>query len=379
MDRPSRIPAVPRIPQRILVVCIRRLGDVLLSSALIRSLRQAWPQARIEVLVNASAAVTLQGNPDIDEIIVQSERASLRELWRIVGRIFRRYDLAIAALYNDRPHLYAWLASARRAGVVPPPGVAGHRWKRWLMHYPALLRLGELHAVEQYLQVADALGIPRIPEVVPPRPSDEAALESRLGTGWRERPYAVLHPVPMYRYKAWNSAGWRELIEWLLAQGLRVVLSGGPAPEERSSVAAIAREFPGREVVDLAGQLQFHELTPLLERARLFVGPDTSVTHLAAAAGVPVVTLFGPSHPVAWGPWPQGHAGPGDSPWQLRAPLQHQGNVWIVQGIKHCVPCLAEGCDRHLQSRAECLDELPAARIIAVAQQVLKTRHPPSA
>lgn len=362
---------LPRAPRRVLVICIRRLGDVLLSTALIRSLKRAWPEARIEVLVNAGAAVTLQGNPDIAELVIQPEKPRLGDYGALARRIFRRYDLAVSTMYNDRPHLYALLASSKRLNVVPvgenDPGLG---WKRWLSTVPVPLS-GTVHTVEQYLRLADAAGLPRDARVVPPQPASTATLERLLGTDWAAQPYAVLHPTPMYAYKAWTAEGWLALARHLVARGLRVRLTGGPAEHERAQVAALAAQLPAAQVDNLAGQLKFAELSPLIGGAKLFAGPDTSITHLAAATGAPTVALFGPTDPITWGPWPQGFAGQGAGPWKSRSPLQHEGNVWIVQGIHPCVPCLKEGCDNHLDSRADCLRELPAARVIAVADAIL--------
>ena len=359
-------------PRRILVVCMRRIGDVLLASTLVRSVRRAWPQARLEVLVNAASAVALHGNPDIDRLWVQPERAGARQTLALVRRLWRRHDLAVSALYNDRPHLWAFVASARRVGVVPPRGHAGARWKRWLSAGWCELELGDVHAVEQYLRLVDAMGIARVAEVVPPRPAAAAPQGDETG-----RPYAVVHPSALYRYKAWHLEGWRALTRHLIAQGLEVRLTGGPAEVERSLVRRIVDGLDAgerRHVRDLAGNLPFAALTPLIEGALVFVGPDTSVTHLAAATGTQTVALFGPSHPVAWGPWPMRYrhdADGGASPWRMKAPLQRRGNVWLIQGEGDCVPCLGEGCDKHLESHSRCLDELPAQRVIEVVDQAL--------
>ena len=353
---------------------MRRLGDVLLASALVRSVRRAWPAAQLEVLVNAGSAAALQGNSDIDRLWVQPERSSKRETLRLAARLWRRYDLSISALYNDRPHLWAFIASRNRAGVVPPHEHPGARWKRWLASAWCELDLGQLHAVEQYLRLADVLGIERVPEVVPPRPAQASAEDDG-----DDRPYVVVHPSPLYRYKAWTIEGWRALLRHLIGRGFDVRLTGGPAPAERAVSGAILEGLPAEErqhVTDLGGALAFAELTPLIERARLFVGPDTSVTHLAAATGTPTIALFGPSHPIAWGPWPMRWSGKGTSPWEMKAPLQRQGNVWLVQGQGDCVPCLQEGCDRHPDSHAQCLDELSAQRVIDVVEQVLAERVP---
>jgi heptosyltransferase-3 len=362
---------VIQTPRRILVVCIRRLGDVLLSTALIASLSRQWPNTRIEVLVNANAAVTLEGNPDISAVIVQPERPRFWQVLRLVWRIFRRYDLAVCMVGNDRPYLYALMAAPLRAGVVPE-GESGAGLKKRVMHFSIPDRYGSLHIVEQYLRVGDLLGLPLYPsEVMPPRPKDESVLDRKLAQGWRESSYAVVHLSAMYRYKSWTASGWKELVRALTLRGFHVYLTGGTAEHERRFVKEIAAPFPTTEVSDLSGQLAFPELTPLIENARLFVGPDTSVTHLAAATGVPTIALFGPSHPVTWAPWPKGFGRTATSPWVKIAALQNQKNVWVVQGIKSCVPCLQEGCDRRLDSRSECLDELPASRVIAVVDKIL--------
>jgi len=360
-------------PRRVLVICIRRLGDVLLCTALIRSLRRAWPQARIEVLVNAAAAPVLLGNVDIDEILVQPEQSGWSSMWQFGKRLLRRYDLAVCTLYNDRPHLYALLASGRRAAVVPPVTVPGARWKRWVSSAWCVLELGHVHAVEAYLALADCLRVERIRELVPPRPPNEVELDALLNPGWREGLHAVVHPTPMYRYKAWTVRGWTLVVQNLLARGLTVYLTGGRGSDEAAAIDQVLAGLAPAErerVQPLHGRLSFAALTPLIESAQVFIGPDTSVTHLAAATGAPTVALFGPSHPVAWGPWPHGWDA-ASSPWQMRSALQHQGNVWLLQGELACVPCLQEGCEGHLNSRADCLEQLPAARVVAVIDQVL--------
>lgn len=362
----------------ILLVCTRRIGDVLLVTALLRSLRLAYPGATIDVLVNRASAVALDGNPDVRERIVVSEPARGGETWGVVRRIFRRYELSISTLSSDRPHLLAWLAAPRRVSIVPPAGQSGARWKRWLTQSWTPLDTHVTHAVIQYLRLADCLHIPRHWQLVPPRSQDTAEIAAVAGAGWRQARFAVLHPAPMFRYKSWTVEGWRGLIRWLASRAMRVVLTGGPSTDEQAYVRRVLADLdlPADVVINSAGRLSFAALTPLIEGAAVFVGPDTSVTHLAAATGRPTVALFGPSSPVAWGPWPQGFSENLDSPWTMTAPLQQRKNVWIVQGITHCVPCLQEGCDRRPDSRADCLDQLPLSRVVAVVERALAANEP---
>ena len=350
-------------PRSILLICTRRLGDVLLSTALIRSLRLAWPAAAIDVMVTAGSEVVLQGNPDVRQVYsVGPEGLGMR---RMLG-LFRRYDLAVPTLPSDRAHLTGFWCGRRRVGNVPHRG-----WKKKLCTQWVEMEWFTRHTVEQYLKLADSLEVPRHPRVVPPQPADAAAAQARLRELGVSGRYAVLHPVPMYGYKAWTTAGWQALIRALAERGVRTVLSGGPAQEERAQVAAIAA-MTDAQPLNLSGQLRFAELTPLLQGAAVFVGPDTSVTHLAAACDTPTIALFGPSTPVVWGPWPQGHADGSASPWALVQPLQHKSNVWIVQGTEACVPCLKEGCEQRPDSRADCLRFMPAARVIAAVDQALR-------
>lgn len=362
-------------PRRILAICTRRLGDVLLTTALLRSLRRAWPGAGLDVVTLRGSAAALEGNPDVTQVIPLPDGAGLAESLRAIGGL-RRYDLALSTLYSDRSHLMAFAAAPRRAGVVAGTGVAGTWWKRLLADATADLQGGGWHAVIQYLRLADVLGIPRCPELVPPRPPEGVAADLAEVIGGA--PYAVIHPAALFRYKGWTLEGWRALAHGLVRLGLRVIVDGGPGEAERAYLDAVLAGVASPDVTRLPRVLRFAELTPLLEGARLYVGPDTGVTHLAAAAGTPSVALFGPMSPVAWGPWPRGHDGQGRTPWRDQAALQQRGNVWLVQGLTHCTPCHLEGCERRPDSRADCLEQLPASRVLAVAEAALRHNAPPS-
>ena len=107
-----------------------------------------------------------------------------------------------------------------------------------------------------------------------------------------------------------------------------------------------------------------------IAQATAYVGPDTALTHMAAALGVPTVAFFGPTDPLKWGPWPTG-TDAGSTPWR-RLGDQVAGNVSIVQGNASCVPCNKEGCERHVASFSDCLLALPATRVINALRQVAR-------
>ena len=364
-------------PGRVLVIVTRRIGDVLLSVPLVRSLKCAWPSARIDMLVFKGTEGVLTGNPDLDDVIVVPASQPAMEGLRFARRLWRRYDLAISTSPSDRPTLYAWLAGKSRIGVMASG--AKHAWKRALLHATVPFDDLDTHTVVQNLWLADLLGLPRRFETPMGRSEEDERRVEGLFPEFRKARFAVLHVFPKFTYKMWDPIQWRELAAWLNDRGITVVLSGSSDPQELAYVNEFAdlltRHAETLRPLNLAGKLSFSQLAVLLERAALYVGPDTVTTHLAAAVGAPTVALFGPSNPVKWGPWPKGcDANP--SPYRFRG-TQFVGNVALVQGAGHCVPCLQEGCARHEGSESVCLQMLSAGTVIEAAENLLaRTRVP---
>ena len=141
---------------------------------------------------------------------------------------------------------------------------------------------------------------------------------------------------------------------------LAVVATGGPDADERRYLDAIWTARP--EVERRDGALSWPELAATIRDAAVFIGPDTAVTHLAAATGAPTVALYGPTDPRLWGPWPIGGT---DPDWAAAGTIQTRRNVWLVQNPLPCLPCQQEGCLRRIDSHSQCLDELPVGQVLA--------------
>lgn len=342
---------------RILVIALRRLGDVLLTTPLIRSMRQAWPSATIDVLVFADTAPILAGNPDIDHVIAIPQKPGLGESLSLLRALFRRYALAVSTQAGDRPTFYAMVAGRTRVALVEAErkGRFKQRWlDRAVVHEPGV------HRVEDMLRFCDVLGIPRVPQVVPPR--TEAISGFVIGGD-----YAVIHAAPFFRYKQWTREGWRALATALIDRGVTVIATGGPGEAERRYLDDVWGEG-APAVRRLDGRLSWPQLTALIGGGKLYVGPDTSVTHLAAATGCPTIALFGPTDPRLWAPWPQQGL---SAPWHDAGDVQRRGNVFLVQNALPCTPCQLEGCERRLESYSACLDELSPLEVIAVVDEIL--------
>lgn len=357
-------------PRRILLACPQRIGDVLLATPLARSLKRAWPDATVDMLVFEGSEGVLTGNSDLGEIVVVPRRADFTARLSEMRRLWRVYDLALSPLPTDRARLYCWAAGRHRLGMLSP-GIKD-RAKKLLVNRHVEFDDLHTHTVTMGLRLAETLGIQRCFEVVPPGlgAKELTALLPRLAPLAGVR-FAVLHTFPKFAYKMWPSAAWVELTRWLDARGIGVLFTGGADAGEVAYVDAIVRQLPADlPRVNLAGRLSLAETTELIRRACLYVGPDTAVTHIAASTGTPTVALFGPSNPVKWGPWPHDWRSAA-SPW-TKCGSGRQGNVFLLQGPGDCVPCMLEGCHRHVDSGSDCLDQLTVATVAAAAHALLE-------
>lgn len=357
----------PVPPKRVLVVCTQRIGDVLLATPLARSVKAAWPDTQLDFLVLPGTQGVLEGNPDVHQVLAFPQRASLPEKLAQLGKIWRRYDLAFAAIPSDRARIFAWAAARNAVGFTTAEEAS---WlKRHLLKIAVPFDNLQTHTVTMGLRLVEALGLPTIGQVQTPRVPAEnwhQRLEQLGLTGITN--YVVIHPNPKFRYKMWDSNKWITLICWLRQQGIEVLLTGSGDPGEAAYVRDIAGKVP-EGCRCLTGLLSLAETAELLKGARIFVGPDTAVTHLAAATGIPTIALFGPSNPVKWGPWPKDWPA-SKSPWPFVGSKQ-QGNVQLLQGPGDCVPCLFEGCDRHLDSDSRCLKGISVEQVVEAACSLL--------
>ncbi|PCE32097.1 glycosyltransferase family 9 protein [Burkholderia ubonensis] len=369
-----------RPPQAILVACTRRIGDVLLATPLVHSFKQHWPDVAIDMVVFRGTESVLEGNPDIRNVIVVERRAKPKERLADALRLWRRYDLSLAVTSSDRARFYAWFAGRKRVGLVDSQRIT--RTARLMLHRIAPDHQLDDHIVASGLSLAPLVGVAPVGEVVAPSSADPMRrewLRARLAAPPAARegqPLAVVHPSPMYRYKQWRVDGWAGLVRWLRSNGYAVALTGGPGDAERAYAEEVIAAA-GEPVVNFVGELSFGETADVIRQAKLFVGPDTGATHVAAACGTPTLALFGPSDPVRWGPWPQHWPADGEMPWQRRG-SGRQGNVYLLQGDGDCVPCRQEGCERRVDSTSDCLTGLSISRVIAAAAEMLGMPAPHS-
>src|SRR5258708_26106895 len=191
--------ALPKNP-RVLVVALRRLGDVLLTTPLIRSIKRAFPAASIEALVFAGTEGILEGNPALATVIAIPQRPGAGEALALLRRLARRYDVALSTQTGDRPAALAWIAGRQSAGPIEPNGLSATVKRLALSR--SYIADRQQHRVHDVLRLAGLLGIPPVPEIVCPAGGAQSKLVP-------PPPLAVVHAPPMFTYKRWTLNGWR--------------------------------------------------------------------------------------------------------------------------------------------------------------------------
>ena len=374
-------------PKKVLFIATRQIGDVLVTTPLIQQARELWPEAEFHFLGYRSKLDILKGNPDIAELIETSDRPGFGEYLSLFNRLFQRYDLAIVTQPSDRAYFYGLVAAFRRVGVLGghPQGLTEqdkakkskndkqNAWKKAICLHTVDVDYFGQHVITEKLRLLEVFYknfqdlFSKPISVVPPAGE---ALTPVIASQLRS-PYVVVHPGPLTAYKRWPLAYWQTLVTWLTQQGWQVVLSASPAKQDlqlNQDIVSLLDAATRQNVVNAAGKLSIPQARSLIQGAHLYIGVDTSITHLAAACNIPTVALFGPTPPSNFGPWPNGFIG--KQPYQLRARTQTVGNVTILQGPGECVPCRKAGCEDRPDSRSECLDLLEPNQVIEAIEKI---------
>ena len=343
---------------RLVILAPNWLGDAVMALPAIADVRRAAPAATIAVAARPAIAPLFRLVPGVNETIVLERPVSIVNAarWHELGVEIGGKGFDTALLLPNSIHA-ALLAS--RAGI---PNVWGYRtgWRGALLTR-AIRRTSGLHQVEYYQQLVHALGFPNGP--IEPRasvPADARAAAARVLTdaGWDGRsPLVALAPGAAYGgAKRWPPAYFAELARALSADGVRCLMIGSGA--DSAAGGEVARAFPtfargtserataGIEpIIDLIGRTDLPALAGVLAHCRTLVTNDSGAMHLAAAVGVGVTAVFGPTDERATRPMGDGHE-----------VLTH--SVW-------CRPCMLRECP--LDHR--CMVGVDAAAVAAVASR----------
>jgi predicted lipopolysaccharide heptosyltransferase III len=338
--------------RRILVIKLMYLGDVLLSTPVLESLKKNLAGAAITMVVNSGTEEVLRHNPYLDEVCVVPRVKTWRNLVDCIRRLrSRHFDLALELTDGDRAALLTFFSGAPyRVGFN-----GGRRWRGICFHQAVQADRSAMHAVDYHLRIVETIGC--VPDHHGPRlyPSaqDRFAAERILRDNGLspESPFLLLHPGARWWFKSWPLDRFVELARRVHeAFGYAVVVAGGS--QDIDAAGAIVSGC-GVWAKSVAGQTTVLQLAELARRALLFVGNDAGPMHMAAAMGTPVVALFGPTNPRVWGPWGRGHE--------------------VIWKSTDCAPCWRADCRR---GELNCMRQITLTEVWGVVERMVSSGLP---
>jgi ADP-heptose:LPS heptosyltransferase len=323
----------PEAPKKILVVQLRRLGDVILTTPALSALKKRYPGAKLDFLVEAPGAEAVAGHPAIDEILTYDAKGAFDALrWAFKIRS-RGYDWVIDFLANPRTALLTALSGA---AVKAGPG---HVRRSWAYNHKMSQSPKACYAALEKVRWLSDLGV---------APEDAPALPQLF---LAERPAAIenvvgLVPPSRQATRRWPAASYARLGRLLRDKhGCRLKVFWGPgekalADEVVRGIGAGASSIPEtRTIAELARELA---------ACRVVVSNCAGPKHVAVALGVPTVTIHGSSDPASWTP-------------------VHPDHRFVRLEELPCIGCRSNACPYHL----ECMTQLPAESVLPAVEQLL--------
>ncbi len=337
--------AKPESINKILVIDLAFIGDVILATPVLRALRGSFPKARITMLTIPLTAEIAAMDPYVDNVLVYDKHGEHQGFWgmlRIAGLLRRHhFDLAVCMNFALRGALVAWLARIpERVGYDAQ--LASLFLTRTTSHerdgikHEALNHLEVLRSL--YLDTSDTSLAFRLPEAA------RQYLEQKV-PGLPAKGYIAICPFGSYAKKNLTLDTAAQVAAHLAAR-MPVYLIGGKKEQAGLAQVAFAADLPAGNV--LAGELTLQELAVFLQGAAALVTVDTGPLHMAQAVKCPVLAIFGPTDPVIWGP-----RGEADK---------------VIYHHMACSPCWGKGtCTQN-----SCIADISAVEIMQAADALLE-------
>jgi len=339
--------------KRILIVRSDRIGDVVLSTPVMKAMRTAYPAAHIAVMASPYTKEIVEDSPYVDEVIIFDKAKEHRGMAASVKFALylrkKHFDVALILNPSNRVHVLMFFSAIpRRVGF-------DRKWGFLLTdRIKHTKQNGEKHEIEYCLDFVRYLGIEpndRIP-FMPIKNESEVWAEElfRQERISKKDKLLAIHPSASCPSRIWPSERFAQVANRLIQKhGLKVIVVAGPHDACRAE--KVAKNIHG-QVLNLAGKTSLSQLASVAKRCLLFISSDSGPAHIASAAGVPVLCLFGRSQR-------------GLSP-----------RRWMTVGTRDrflhknvgCAECLAHNCKKDFA----CLKEITVEDVVTAAEEILK-------
>ena len=286
---------------KILLLQLKRIGDLILTTPAIAALREKFPEASITLVASRECADLLPAIASVDRTLVT--RRKLRDLRMFFAVAREKFDYCIDFTRNDRSALLAFLSGAQKRVVSHRIKVQSKSRARVYNEF-ARHRMREMHTLDYHLALLEPLGIGNASPALHlelPRAAREKAEKLRRDAKI-ENAFIIFHPGSARVEKFWETQRWADVIDHARRDyDVDLVLTGGTSALEQEHIREIKARLR-HPIIDLAGKTDLLTLTALIAQARLLVTVDSAPMHLAAATQTPQVVLFGPTNPFHWRP-----------------------------------------------------------------------------
>ena len=291
-------------PERILVIKLDHIGDVLLATPVFSNLRRAYPNAELHALTGAWSRVVLEKHPDVNNVVEYNSPAfcrtgqptSLRETFKLYRQLRRQKYGLIVELRSDWRTV--WFAFLR----LTPKRLS--RAALQVANKLGFAQFSGTHETTRNLDVLRQAGIPTSVEtaIFSVTTEDKKWASDFLATYQidRQHPLIAIHPGSPIALKRWLPERYAELADWLIAQKRAQILFVGVKDEIpiTTEIQALMRG----ESINIAGKTTLTQLASILPTCNVFIGNDSGPMHLAAAVGTQTIGLYGPGDPTRFGP-----------------------------------------------------------------------------
>ncbi len=349
----------PAGKKKILVLRYRFIGDTILTVPFLRNLRRAEPYAFIAWVVAPGSAEVISGIPYVDELIywdpvtIHADSRGAHRTWidkwgfirelraRRFDKVYvlkRSFSSAIMALLSGAPKRIGFATEGR--GLLLSKRVPYRQDRHEVENFLAVLRADGVEISDDYLECWTTAG-------------EDAAAESLLADAGMAgaKKLAAIHPFAANPLRGWPLEDFAALAVRLREQGIATLVLG--APGDRGMFDE-ARPLFGQDAIDLVGKCSIRLTMALLRRCALFIGNDSGLMHIAAAAGTPLVALFGPQSPVKFGPWSE--------------------RASVIYKKFACSPCRQKfftECEPSARRRPACIEAIAVDEVFAAGMALL--------
>src|SRR4030043_210588 len=343
-----RNPKLTALPKKILVVKPSSLGDVVHSLPFLNALKERFPRAEIHWVIAKGFEDLLTGHPMVKRIWVIN-----KDMWKKLSQIrssFQEIRILLRELRKERYDIVIDLQGLLRSGVITratgSPVRIGFEEAREgsRFFYTSKIEGGkDIHAVDRYLKIAAFLGCD-ITEVCFPlplydKPSAFSLQPSACGLPLSDD-YAVIVPGARWKTKRWSPEKFGELASLL---PIKTVIVGGRGDK---SIAKEILSSSCSKSISLVGRTDLKSLIEIIRGARFIVSNDSGPMHIAAALGIPVFAIFGPTDPVRTGPYGRGHT--------------------VIREEVSCSPCFRRACND-----MKCMESLSVEKVYEIIKRKL--------